>query len=625
MKQREEITGLRAFAVLPVVINHAFPNLIPGGFAGVDVFFVISGFLIGRILFEEIQTERFSLARFYDRRCRRILPMLAVVSLVSVVAGWVLLLPTDFQEFLISVGSASIFVSNIYFAQLTDYFSPDAGRLPMLHTWSLSVEEQFYLVFPLILLLIWKRATRPRTKISNVLAILVFASFALSVWGGRAFPDTNFFSSFSRAWELLAGALAGLHMSRLKKLLPSLQKSMVNGGLVVLVATYFVVDERTAFPSEWTAIPVLGTVAILVWGESPCIASRIMHQRPLITIGLISYSMYLWHQPILAFTRVIRPDYSWHHMAAGIALSGLLSFASWRWIEQPARNLEWTRTKVLRTAAFVVVSIAVISGLTSKTRPETLALWYLSPDKVQISEFMDNRLDKTDLYRRGTCFVEGSFPEPSACSWIKNTRGSIFVWGDSHGAALSVGLATKVPDFATMTMLRCPVFVMKERTTDCSKGFQQVLEEIAQSRPATLILHANWLLRESEIQSLPELISRVRTLSPSTRTVIVGGVPQWRPDLPSLLLAKPERLVAGSRQISKLNEIRRVDHKLQQVASQAGVRFIPLIDKLCLTDSACLAVVSAKNGHIEPFAFDYGHLTVAASYYLASVIMAELR
>lgn len=333
MKYRPEIDGLRAVAVVPVILFHAGFAVFSGGFIGVDVFFVISGYLITGILIAELEAGNFSIVRFYERRARRILPALFLVIACCIPFAWAWMLPSQLRDFSQSVVAVALFYSNIQFWNDSGYFADVAEFKPLLHTWSLAVEEQFYLFFPVFLALMW-RIGRERAFWS-ILA-LGLASLALCEWGWRNMPDANFYLAPTRAWELLAGSLCAFRMSG--------RGSGANGwlgaaGLALVGFAIVFFDGGTPFPSFLTLIPVGGTVLVILFGGAGTGVARLLSMRALVGIGLISYSAYLWHQPLFAFARIRSIDEPAGWLMALLAVSSLvLAFFSWKFVEQPFRK-----------------------------------------------------------------------------------------------------------------------------------------------------------------------------------------------------------------------------------------------------------------------------------------------
>ena len=330
---RKEIDGLRALAVLSVIICHAGFNWLPGGFAGVDVFFVISGFLITKIILQKITTGNFSFKDFYVKRAKRILPalffMLSIVSLLT----WISPLPSQIQTVSGSVFFSVLSLSNFYFIDFVDYFAPSSDNIMLLHTWSLGIEEQFYILFPLLALTAYFFFKRQGILI--IIIVLACISFALSEWGWRNEPRANYFFSPSRFWEILIGGVAAFWRSELKTLGNELIAAL---GLCALLLTFFTYDKDIIFPSFYTLAPTVGTVLILI-SSGMTITVRILRFAPFRLIGLISYSAYLWHQPVFVFARL--EGYQVSEVIIGISLiilTLLVSYLSWYFIEQPFRN-----------------------------------------------------------------------------------------------------------------------------------------------------------------------------------------------------------------------------------------------------------------------------------------------
>lgn len=334
MKYRREIDGLRAVAVLPVILFHAGLPFVPGGYIGVDVFFVISGFLITTILINDLEEKRYSLARFYERRARRILPALFVMMAVTVPLAWIFLIPVEFADYARSFGAAALFISNFHFGEKQGgYFAANIGEKPLLHTWSLGVEEQYYLVIPLLLFLCMMSGRRLTFAILGLIAV---ASLMLSDWGSRNEPTVNFFFTPSRFWELLAGSLLALYATgRQMK-----GHDMLAGlGLAMVVAAMLLYTERTPFPSFYTLLPVVGTVLILAFAREGTQVARLLSARVMVGIGLISYSAYLWHHPVYSFARVRYFGDPPVLMMVGLTIGVFgLAWASWRFVEQPFRG-----------------------------------------------------------------------------------------------------------------------------------------------------------------------------------------------------------------------------------------------------------------------------------------------
>ena len=358
MKYRSEIDGLRAVAVLPVILFHAGFESFSGGFVGVDVFFVLSGYLITSILLAEIAEGRFSLLGFYERRARRILPALYFVMLVTLPVAFRLMLPDEFEGFTHALISVLFFASNIYFWQTTDYFSRAAEENPLLHTWSLGVEEQYYMLFPLGLVLLWRLG--PRGALAGIVAgslgSLVLAELAVHRW-----PVPTFFLLPTRAWELGLGSLAAFHLSRrgLVRAPGRLAGAAAAAGLVMILASVALYDGDTPFPGLYALLPTVGTVLVVLYADPASLAGRLLSWRPVVFLGLISYSAYLWHQPLLVFARLASFRLPGDGLMLGLSvLSLVLAALTWRYVERPFRD-----RRVIAARGILVQGLAASAGL----------------------------------------------------------------------------------------------------------------------------------------------------------------------------------------------------------------------------------------------------------------------
>lgn len=333
MKYRAEIDGLRAIAVIPVIFFHAGFELFRGGFVGVDVFFVISGYLITKILIEDLEKGKFSLIKFYERRARRILPALFFVMLCCLPPALMWMSTGRFEDFSKSLIAVSLFASNILFWRESGYFEASAEEKPLLHTWSLAVEEQYYVFFPIFLLLAWRMGYR---RVFWAIVTIALLSLFISEWGWRHKPSANFYLLPSRAWEILSGSIACfiMHYRETAK-----NNVLAILGFVMVIASIVLFDKSTPFPSLWSLIPVGGTVLMLMFCRQGTAMAAFLSNKILVGIGLISYSTYLWHQPLFAFARirlVEEPTVLLSFIL--IACSLVLAAFSWRYVEQPFRG-----------------------------------------------------------------------------------------------------------------------------------------------------------------------------------------------------------------------------------------------------------------------------------------------
>lgn len=398
MKYRPEIDGLRALAILPVVLFHAGIKVFSGGFVGVDVFFVISGYLITSILLEENSAGIFSLLRFYERRIRRILPALFVMMGVCIPFAWVLLLPAELQSFSKSLVAVPLFVSNVFFRNDGGYFEEASELKPLLHTWSLAVEEQYYLLFPLLLALLWRQGGRTTIL---VLATITIASLLLAERLSVRNPTAGFFLAPTRVWELGVGSLLSLFLYKAAPHSGGVRAEVLSiFGLVAVLFAIFFIDQSKPFPSFWGLIPVAGTALIITFAYRDTMVGRLLASKPFVAVGLVSYSAYLWHQPLLAFARnyaeSIQP-------VASLAICGVafaMAAISWKCVENPFRDRTRFSSRQIFALAFVASAFFISYGLSSayllRSSPdfgiEARLARELSAGNTVIAEITDERL-----------------------------------------------------------------------------------------------------------------------------------------------------------------------------------------------------------------------------------------
>ncbi|MEO6186416.1 MAG: acyltransferase family protein, partial [Steroidobacteraceae bacterium] len=357
---RPEIDGLRAISVVAVILWHADVSAFAGGFVGVDEFFVISGYLITSIIRAGLSAGQFSFANFYLRRARRILPALFLVCMASLPFAWLWLLPEQLTDFSRSLAAASLSLSNVYFWATSGYFDVVTALKPLVHTWSLSVEEQYYLLFPAFLWGCWKWA---RGWTIPLLTVAVIVSFALADYGAQRGASSAYYLLPGRGWELGLGALLAMAPDFRSRLPQILRVIFSAAGLGAIVAAVFLFDKSTPFPGRYALIPA-GGAALLMGTIGPADRlCRLLGSRPLVAIGLMSYSLYIWHQPVLAFARQrMFQDPQGMALVALLLLTAALSYASWRWIEKPCRESGIVPTRRLLTACAGMTVVLVCAG-----------------------------------------------------------------------------------------------------------------------------------------------------------------------------------------------------------------------------------------------------------------------
>lgn len=626
MRYRPEIDGLRALAVLPVILFHAGVSFVSGGFVGVDVFFVISGYLITAILLGELAAGNFSIVRFYERRARRILPALFFVMLACLPFAWFWMWPGDLHEFSKSLIYVSSFASNYLFYK-QNYFDSATELKPLLHTWSLAVEEQYYLFFPPLLWLCWRYMRR---FIPYIFAVSIIASLAYCEYRLALKPEVSYYMLSSRFWELATGAwLAYYHYRHAYQPVgaPYLQQAGSATGLLLILYAALAFSEATRFPGIHAVVPTVGAALILLFAHRTTFTGRLLASKPFVAIGLISYSAYLWHQPLFAFARLRGADSTTQpllFLALVLATLALAVF-SWRFIEAPFRN----RSRVSRKWVLILslAFIALFIGIGSLIQAKHDFIDRLSDSEKAIYAF--RKYETKKIYREGSCFLTVNQTEAEfnpECA--PQTRDAILIWGDSHAAALSYGLRTRYPHTMQYTASGCPPItsVYVTQRPHCERFNDFVVREITRLQPQTLLIHANWLFYDQydPVTALGRTLAVVKRATPHTKIVVIGGVPQWHPSLPNSLLRNhmgliPDQYLANP----DLTRLQTRDAQLQHVAQEQNVGFVSASAFIC-GDKGCL-VTATQEKTVEPIVFDYGHLTQSGSYWLAGNVLKQLR
>ncbi len=430
MNYSPTIDGLRAVAIVPVVLFHAGFQVFSGGYVGVDIFFVISGYLITSLIYVELRDGRFSILRFYERRVRRIFPALFFLFIVCVVVCWSVFLPQDFESFGRSLAASSIFLSNVLFWREAGYFDATAETKPLLHTWSLSVEEQFYVLFPAFLYCFYRYAKR-YTILTIVLCLV--ASLSLSIWAVEKYPNAGFYLAPTRVWELALGSL--LALSVLPVITNTIYANLIALiGLLLIALSVFTYTESTTFPGLTAIVPCIGAGLIIYTNQSVRTAVGIaLSLKPLVFIGLVSYSLYLWHWPLIVFNKQVATETQTVLSSYLIVIVSLAAaILSWRFIEKPFRGKgAFVPRKQLFLLAVISIGAFFLSGLTidqlqgmpARLPPNVVALGNAAQDSPKRDECYN--LSGEEVRKEGLCNIGASAAVPS-----------FLVWGDSHAYAL---------------------------------------------------------------------------------------------------------------------------------------------------------------------------------------------
>lgn len=501
LSYRADIDGLRAIAILTVVAFHAFPDVFPGGFIGVDVFFVISGYLITSILQQEIQSGHWSVASFYARRILRIFPALVLVLLACLVAGWHTLLAEEYMQLGKHLGLGAAFLSNIGLWWEAGYFDKVSEAKPLLHLWSLAIEEQFYIVWPLALWLI----LRSKRNAMCTVAVLALGSLLLSVWWVWSDRTQAFYSPVSRAWELLAGAWLALQPVQRFGSVPPVVRALAVAALLGATA---LLQATVPFPGMVAGLPVLAAVVLIAVPSSTDWTGRLLRHPWMVALGKVSYPWYLWHWPLLSFAYIIESGQASAGLRLGLVLASLLlAVLTYRLWELPLRSLP------RRWVIVLLVVVMTVIGLLGKNIHDRHGLErirhknLIQVDQVASQDFLD--FEKQGLITERKCDKPFKFPERDVCLLAHQERPvSAVVLGDSHAVHAYWGLAQAFDREGLNLAVRgkgacIPVMAAKlgVDTSECERHMESTLRDIAadpQVRAVALVFRGRYLTKQSK-------------------------------------------------------------------------------------------------------------------------------
>lgn len=627
---RPEIDGLRAIAVLSVLLFHAFPQWLPGGFVGVDIFFVISGYLITSILLKEMSERRFSFLKFYERRARRLLPPLLPVLAVTTMLCVLLLSATQFSDFVKSLKANALFVSNWHFLKSISYFDSPGATTPLLHTWSLSIEEQFYFVFPALLLLMTKIS---RKAVVPLIVVMLIASLVLAEQLiAKNKLDAAFYNSAARFWELLIGGLLGaIPQLKLSNRLATVLEVIGTGLVATAILAY---DQQTRFPGASALVPTLGAALLIATGGKGVIASALA-SRPLTAIGLISYSLYLWHWPLMAAAHLITPTPGPLMMSMVVLTSLLLAWLSYVLIERPIRT---RRVIAAPKAAWTVALMAVIGtwllslSLATPTMKEQQKLVYeftakaiYPKEKVELLEAIavegqeaqqrfnlnfsgksgEFNLDKFDKW---TCSFdyENSLSRLEECVVRQATGKDILVMGDSIGRDTTHALRIAFPDrnFIMLHQSSCP----PGESQKCFKGQRQLLKEIKEKVSFDAVVLA-YRYHPSNFADVEPGVIEAGKITPNV--YLLGVSPMFALPMTDYIKSLPFKSMPGNAISESDREMvlwsyKEMRDKARAISQRHGAKFVNVLPFFC-DDAACGIWAGGEYG--KPLFFDQQHLT----------------
>ena len=655
---RPDIDGLRAISVLLVLGFHAFPSLVGGGFIGVDVFFVISGYLITGIILGELATGSFRFTHFYARRIRRIFPALILVLLFSAVVGFQILQIDELKRLEKHISASTVFILNYVFLGENGYFDSTATAKPLLHLWSLGVEEQFYLIWPLLMVGMWRAGKR----LLLPTLLLAALSFGWNISQISSHPAHVFYSIQTRFWELSIGSLLACALSRDsgREQVPGRLNGLcawLGAGLIAMAVV--VVRAEKAFPGWWALMPTVGACLLIAAGPQTWVNKNVLSQRVLVRLGLISFPLYLWHWPLLSFAWIAHggPPPSWVRLLL-VALAFIFAELTYRFVETPIRQgrskrsvivvlcglmsligvssylldrAPWqhassSTTRDARGTSTASDEAAYITGYTPafKTKEQFYAYYANEPSQRWLTFFEKNFRHECNFYQIDQYYLSQPTEVPKtsiadSCFVVDSKYDKrVMLWGDSHAQMLNIGLRKTLPDnwqILQVTSSGCAPSVSNQRPSDlhyCLQSNWFALKVAREAKPDVVILAQSVNHRYEDMRDLAVTLKSFGV----KQVIFVGPAPHWQDDLPKIMVRQlwpslPMRTWVGvDKTFQALNETLKHDFENSPTAI-----YIDTMALFCNQDG-CLTRLHDETT-AELTSWDRGHLTPSASEYLA--------
>jgi peptidoglycan/LPS O-acetylase OafA/YrhL len=630
-KYRPDIDGLRAVAVLAVLAYHAFPETVQGGFIGVDIFFVISGFLISAMVFDGIAASRFSIVDFYRRRIRRIFPALLVVLCAVLVAGWFMLLGVDYALLGKHVAAGAGFCSNLILWLEADYFDLSAELKPLLHLWSLGIEEQYYMMWPALMWLLWK----PGRNLYKPLSAMLILSLGLCAYQTYTNKTLAFYSPFTRFWEILVGSI--LAYAAFRRNLPASRQSnsgQVNNllsvmGVALISIGFGITSTKSAFPGWLALLPALGAALIIAGGSKAWFNSKVLSRPILVWIGLISFPLYLWHWPLLSLARIETGHSLASELRWGLlALSFLLAWLTYRFVERPLR---YGRAGNLITV--LLLSLMMLLGCVGYLIYKTQGFPNRFPEIIRTATSYIP-FSWGDRVRSEVCHLHLVTSTVHRPECFETKRPLVALWGDSHAASLYPGLKN-LQDSESFGIIQvnqsaCPPLLGVSEFNfrhNCKQVNDDVIEKLIAARPEVFLLHGTWwrpvdpLSDQTIYQGAAQSARTIKERIPSARVIILGPVPRWD-DSPQKEIYRAWKSSLDKRReppvMLEAKILKNVEQVLAKVAADTGVEYISLSEILCNEEGRCMSRVGSNP--LDIIATDDGHLSPNASIFLINKI-----
>lgn len=642
---RPEIDGLRAVSILLVIVFHAFPKRLTGGFVGVDVFFVISGYLISRIILDGIANNRFSIIEFYYRRILRIFPALIVVILVVNLLGLLILLPDELANLGKHTIAASMFFSNFLLYSEVDYFDASSYVKPLRHLWSLGIEEQFYILWPMILV----GLSKFRKNGYLFIYLLLIVSFGLNIWlvNGNKY-SADFLMPFSRFWELMIGAILALYeihsiktatddQPNFNSRFPKHFKAILYNGLCLLgialiILSAYNLNEKSAFPGWFALAPTIGA-AFIIYSGVQGIAFIGLRGKMLVMIGKISYPLYLWHWSLISLLFIVS-DGSPRRLTRVIVIgvSFILAWLTYQFIEKKIRH--YNRTLFRKVSIYLVIIMLTI-GMGGYILYNQKGLIGRYPKTVQ--SLISYNYNYKEEFRNDKCLLWGEETTfASECVELENIQKGyplVMIWGDSHGAMLYRALLTLHAQFnfamAQFTSSSCPPIVnfSKNNRPNCRELNNLVMSTITKFRPRIVFLAHDWpqSLDQNALSGLAATVDFLRG-NGVKQIILMGPVPHWNGNLSSLIVRRsifyrqkvvPDRLNNGFD-----NSIKNLDEKMNRIANELKISYVSSFNTFC-NEKGCLVFIKGADGNVLT-TFDSSHLTFESSMFLLKSSIAPI-
>ena len=639
---RPDIDGLRAIAVLAVVIFHAFPKFIVGGFIGVDIFFVISGYLISSILFSNLENNNFSILTFYKKRILRIYPSLLIVMMVSFIFSWFVLFPSEYMQLGKHMAGGAAFVSNFILWGESGYFDLGSTSKPFLHLWSLAIEEHFYIFWPLLLAFVWAR----KWNFLLITFVIGFISFSVEIYLSKVDTSASFYFPIARFWELMIGGVLAYISIHRPKLIASYKNQQSIIGFILIMIGFLYINQTRVFPGWLALFPSMGAFLVISGGGNVWLNNKILSNKVMVWFGLISYPLYLWHWPILAFTQIQYGDVSPSTKTLLLISSVTLAWLTYKYIEKPIRfNSRKDRTALALFLIMIIVGLigfytyksGGFVGYSVRTKEKNDFLSYFENSRPDWKYF--TKINRAEKYRSDCDFYDFESENKGHMSFQPrknitencykrdtNYPKSIFIWGDSHAQQLNYGLKTELPKSRQLMQVAssgCRPQVIAKKVTEksyfCDYSNWFAMQAILAAKPDIVVIGQK---SDHDLEKMQK-ISDFLKADGIGKVIFTGPVPEWTPNLPrvmasSLWSSNINRTFDGVNQhgISQDKELK------EKFRNDEFQTYISLIDFFC-NNYGCITFLG-KDREAGIISNDDGYLTPNASIFLAKNLLVPI-